>query len=235
MTSAKAAGELIRLSLEQLLEGSAWFVALEPRVRDQVRADIREQNVAIGQFLARRGETQTHWYGVLEGLLKWSSSSPDGRSVTLGGLSVGSWFGEGSLLRGTPRPADIIALRHSRIAALPLETFHWLHQTQLSFNHFLLQQMNERLHWFMGDYSAHRLLDVDHQVARALSGLFHPLFHPRGGKHLQISQEEIANLAGVSRQRCNSALTRLKEAGYIQVEYGGVTVNDLNGLLGKED
>lgn len=196
-------------------------------------ADIREQHVAVGQALAHRGDTQTHWYGVLEGLLKWCSSSPHGRSVTLGGLSVGSWFGEGTLLRGAPRQADIVALRHSRVAALPLETFHWLHQTQLTFNHFLLQQINERLHWFMGDFTAHRLLDADHQVARALSGLFHRLFHPRRDKHLQISQEEIANLAGVSRQRCNSALTRLKEAGYIRVEYGGVTVFDLNGLLGS--
>jgi CRP-like cAMP-binding protein len=169
---------------------------------------------------------------VLEGLLKWCSSSPDGRSVTLGGLSVGSWFGEGSLLRGTPRQADIVALRHSRVAALPLETFDWLRQTQLSFNHHLLQQINERLHWFMGDFMAHRLLDTDQQVARALSGLFHPLFHPRRDTHLQISQEEIANLAGVSRQRCNRALTHLKEAGYIRVEYGGITLVDLQGLLG---
>jgi len=37
----------------------------------------------------------------------------------------------------------------------------------------------------------------------------------------------------MARQRCNSALARLKEAGYIRVEYGGVTVFDLNGLLGS--
>lgn len=220
---------VVRLSLAELLDGSDWFTALEPAARAQVLADMHERHVAVGQVLAHRGETQTHWYGVLEGLLKWSSSSPGGRSVTLGGLSVGSWFGEGSLLRGTPRQADIVALRHSRVATLPLETFHWLHQTQLSFNHFLLAQMNERLHWFMGDFTAHRLLDADQQVARALLGLFHPLFHPRRDKHVQISQEEIANLAGVSRQRCNTALSRLKEAGCIRVEYGGVTVLDLDG------
>ena len=232
--SSKPSGEAVRLSMSELLHSSVWFDALDAAAQTQVQADIQEQHVATGQFLAHRGETQTHWYGVLEGLLKWSSSSPDGRAVTLGGLSVGSWFGEGSLLRGTPRQADIVALRHSRVAALPLETFHWLHQTQIQFSHFLLEQINERLHWFMGDFTAHRLLDADQQVARALSGLFHPLFHPRRDKHLQISQEEIANLAGVSRQRCNSALTRLKDSGFIAVEYGGITVFDLDGLLGSE-
>ena len=57
-----------------------------------------------------------HWYGAIEGLLKWTVPSGDGRSVTLGGLSAGSWFGEGTLLRGTPRTADVIALRPSRVA-----------------------------------------------------------------------------------------------------------------------
>ena len=57
-----------------------------------------------------------HWYGAIEGLLKWTVTSGDGRSVTLGGLSAGSWFGEGTLLRGTPRTADVIALRPSRVA-----------------------------------------------------------------------------------------------------------------------
>jgi CRP/FNR family cyclic AMP-dependent transcriptional regulator len=82
----------------------------------------------------------------------------------------------------------------------------------------------------MGSYAAHRLLDADSQVARALAGLFHPWLHPGSEPHLQTSQEEIANLSGVSRQRCNAALNRLKEAGFLRIEYGGITVIDLEGL-----
>jgi CRP-like cAMP-binding protein len=129
-----------------------------------------------------------------------------------------------------PRSADIIALRASRVAVLPLDTFEWLHRTQMSFNHFLLNQINERLHWFMGNYAAHRLLDADSQVARALAGLFHPWLYPGSDAHLQTSQEEIANLSGLSRQRCNAALNRLREAGLLRIEYGGITVIDLEGL-----
>jgi CRP-like cAMP-binding protein len=82
----------------------------------------------------------------------------------------------------------------------------------------------------MGNYAAHRLLDADSQVARALAGLFHPWLYPGSELHLQTSQEEIANLSGVSRQRCNAALNRLKEAGFLRIEYGGITVIDLEGL-----
>lgn len=129
---------------------------------------------------------------------------------------MGSWFGEGTLLRGRPRRADLVALRHSRVATLSFETFDWLRRTEPGFNEFLLQQINERLHWFMGNFAAHRLLDTDKLVARALVGLVHPLLNPRGERHLTISQEELANLAAVFRQRCNQSLLALKRLGLVQ-------------------
>ena len=102
-----------------------------------------------------------------------------------------------------------------------------MHRTQPAFNHFLVSQINERLHWFMTSITAQHLLDVDGQVALALVGLLQPLFNPGSGRPLPISQEEVGNLAGVSRPRCNRALSRFKEMGLIEVEYGGITVVDL--------
>lgn len=57
---------------------------------------------------------------------------------------------------------------------LPFETLDWLRRTYPSFNEFLLLQINERLHWFMGNFEVHRLLDADRLVTRALLGLVHP-------------------------------------------------------------
>jgi DNA-binding GntR family transcriptional regulator len=50
--------------------------------------------------------------------------------------------------------------------------------------------------------------------------------------HLQISQEEIGHLSGLSRQRVNHALHVLQEAGLLRVEHIGITVVDLDGLRG---
>ena len=50
-----------------------------------------------------------------------------------------------------------------------------------------------------------------------------------------LTQEEIAQLAGLSRQRANQALQRLEQAGLLRIEYGGVTVTDLDGLRRYED
>ena len=218
------------LTLQGLLEQSPWYAQIDAPARQQVLGDASELHVLAGHSLGHHGEIARYWHGVLEGLFKWSITSPDGREVTLGGQSAGSWFGEGTLLRALPRQADLIALRHSRVAMIPFETFDWLRQTQPSFNEFLLGQINERLHWFMGSYAAYRLLDTDGQIARALCGLVHPLLNPQGQRHLQISQEELGNLAAVSRQRCNMALVRMKNNGLIRTEYGGIVILDLAGL-----
>ncbi|MDO8455435.1 MAG: Crp/Fnr family transcriptional regulator [Burkholderiaceae bacterium] len=218
------------LTVDELLGQAVWYQCISAVAREQVRADVIERAIAIGDSLGRQGETQRWWFGVLEGLLKWSINAADGRTVTLGGQSVGSWFGEGTLLRGQPRNAELIALRHSRVALIPYETFDWLRHSEPDFNEFVLLQINERLHWFMGNYAAHRLLDTGRLVARALVGLVHPLLNPRGEHYLMISQEELANLATVSRQRCNESLVAMKRDGLLQLDYGAVRVLDLRAL-----
>jgi CRP/FNR family transcriptional regulator, cyclic AMP receptor protein len=219
------------LSVRELLESSAWFPALDEEARVRVIDDMRETEVAAGSLLCRVGEEPLHWFGTLKGLLKWCVNSKGGHSVTVGGFfSAGSWFGEGVLLRGSARAADVVALRDSRVASLPAETFQWLHRTRPPFDQFLLRQIHERLHWFMSNYKAHRLLGTDSLVARALAGLFHPFLHPGSHGLLQLTQEEIANLAGVSRQRCNIALKRLEHAGFIRIEYGAIDIVDVDGL-----
>ena len=75
-----------------------------------------------------------------------------------------------------------------------------------------------------------RLLEPDAKVARALASLFNPQLYPATGPQIQISQEELGYLAGVSRQRVNQALQQLEKAGLVKAEYSAVTILDLDGL-----
>jgi DNA-binding GntR family transcriptional regulator len=50
------------------------------------------------------------------------------------------------------------------------------------------------------------------------------------GEVLRITQQELAYLAGLSRQRVNRALSVLEQQGLIRIEYGGLRVLDLEGL-----
>jgi DNA-binding GntR family transcriptional regulator len=60
--------------------------------------------------------------------------------------------------------------------------------------------------------------------------LFNPVLYPGLGSVLRITQQELAYLVGLSRQRVNEALTTLTEHGAVQVEYGGLRVLNLQAL-----
>jgi CRP-like cAMP-binding protein len=214
------------------LSSCRWAESLSTEELARVATEMLERKVPAGGYVCRKGEPVQNWIGVIDGLVKMSNLSAEGKLTTLTGVPPGGWFGEGSLLKDKIRKYDILALRDSRIAFMPRATFNRLLDTNLGFNRFLLVQLNERLGQFITLVESERLLEPDARVARSLSVLFNPVLYPGIGRQLQISQEEIGFLCGVSRQRVNQALQVLEKAGVLRVEYGGVTVLDLQGLQG---
>ena len=217
-------------SLSETIRSSIWAAALSEEELARVEREMIERAIAAGGYACRKGEPVNHWIGVVEGLLKLGTVSAEGRVATLTGVPPGGWFGEGSLLRSEPRRYDAIALRETRTALMPRATFNRLLDSSIGFNRFLLNQLNERLAQFIGMLEYERLLDPEGRVARCLAWLFNPYLYPGLGKRLAISQEELGYLSGVSRQRVNQALQVLEKNGLLRVEYGGITVLDLEGL-----
>ena len=213
------------------LEATAWGRTLSPTEMQTVLAETVRRDVAAGAYVCRKGEPVEAWIGVLNGVVKISSISAEGKPVSFSGVPAGGWFGEGSLLKpAEPRLYDVVALRDSRIAFMPRATFMRLLDNSIAFNRFLLNQINERLGQFIATVENDRLLEPDARVARTLAQLFNPLLFPGTAAQLQLSQEEIGLLSGVSRQRANQALQVLERAGLLKVEYGGVRVLDVMGL-----
>ena len=93
-----------------------------------------------------------------------------------------------------------------------------------------MNQLNERLGQFVAAREIDRISDPDIKVARSLANLFHPVLFPGVGQVLRITQQELAYLVGLSRQRVNEALAEWQAAGAIRVEYGGLRVLDLELL-----
>ena len=213
------------------LQATSWGRTLSEPELLTVLAETVRKDVAAGAYVCRKGEPVEAWIGVIDGLVKISSLSAEGKPVSFSGVPAGGWFGEGSLLKPTePRLYDVVALRDSRIAFMPRATFMRLLDNSIPFNRFLLKQINERLGQFIATVENDRLLEPDARVARTLAQLFNPLLFPGTAAQLQLSQEEIGLLSGVSRQRANQALQVLERAGLLKVEYGGVRVLDVAGL-----
>jgi CRP/FNR family cyclic AMP-dependent transcriptional regulator len=96
-----------------------------------------------------------------------------------------------------------------------------------------MNQLNERLGQFIAAREIDRMTNPDIRVARSLASLFNPVLYPGVGEVLRITQQELAYLVGLSRQRVNEALTALAACGAIQVEYGGLRVLNLQALRGQ--
>lgn len=217
-------------TVQDLVHHSVWARTLTASELDRVAAETIERQVPPGGFVARMGQQVDHWIGVVDGLLKMSVTSADGKVSTLTGMSTGGWFGEGSLIKRERRRYDVVALRPSRVALLPHATFERLRQTSLPFNHYLQNLMNARLSLFIGMLEYDRLLGPDARVARCIATLFNTDLYPDTGAYVDLRQQEIALLCGVSRQRANVALRTLQQCGLLRVEPRGVTVLDVDGL-----
>lgn len=216
--------------IADLLAASAWWPALAAPDRERTLAEIEERRYSGGSVVMRKGEVVDAWTGVIDGLVKINVVSSGGKTATFTGVGPGGWFGEGSILKNEPRKYDVVALRDTRIAWMPRRTFEYLMDTSIPFNRFLLIQLNERLGQFIGMVEYERLLEPDARVARCVAELFNSHLYPGNRSELEISQEEIGYLSGVSRQRVNQALQVLARAGLLEVSYGRVRILDIGGL-----
>jgi len=212
------------------LAGIPWLPALGAAERRRAEAALVVGEAEPGDLVCRVGRAPTYWFGVLEGLLKMSTDKPDGGSVTYTGVPPGGWFGEGTVMKREPYRYNIQALRRSVVAGLPVDSFHWLLDHSIGFNRFVMNQLNERLGQFIAALEIDRLNNPDARVARSLAALFNPVLYPGVGDVLRITQQELAYLVGLSRQRVNEALSHLSALELIRVEYGGLRVLDLAAL-----
>jgi CRP-like cAMP-binding protein len=214
---------VITVLIRLLLDGfqSYQVQAVGQKITADIRTDLFTHVTALA---VRRMPSSIFWRtaGLYERIVP--------RSSTLSGVPEGGWCGEGSVIKREPRRYDVIAIRASQILLVPAATFHRLMAESLPFNAFVIGQLNERMGQFIATVQNERLLDVDARVAQAIAQLFHPMLYPRTSKVLELSQEEIGLLTGLSRQRVNQAMRHLAELGLVEISYQSIRVVDLDGL-----
>ena len=223
-----------RLLTDDELDGVPWLRPLTADERDRVAPQLRIGDAEPGELICRRGRTATYWFGVVDGLLKMSTETADGHTITYSGLTAGGWFGEGTVMKRERYRYNVQALRKSLVAGLPVDTFHWLLDHSIGFNRFVMNQLNERLAQFIGTIEADRTPSPEQRVARNLAALVNPVLFPGVGEVLRITQQELAYLVGLSRQRVNEALKTLAAQDVLRIEYGGLRILDLSALRWRD-
>lgn len=218
-------------SKEDIARSSIWAEELTEDELDRARRGLVEKTYAKGAYICHRGDRLDQWTGVVTGLVKISAISRHGKAMTFAGATDGGWFGEGSVLKDEPRRYDLVALRETRLAMMTRPTFMWLYENSRGFNRYLVRALNERMGQFIATIEYDRILGPKARVARNLSWFFNRVLYPKAGPSIEISQEELGLLAGVSRQVVNRSLQELEEEGLLRVEHGRITPLDIPAML----
>ena len=218
-----------RARLEAFVGGAAWCTGLCAKTRQRLLQATRLRRLDPGEVLCRQGEAPTHWYGIVEGLLRLDMLCRDGRLVALTAGPVGSWFGEASIVIGEPRIYEVSAMRPSAVACMDARVFRQALKDDCDFASAVLRLLGYRTRAFIELFARERGHSATRRVAAILASLVGQTRHGPLTR-IDISQEELAQLAGLTRQRANQALRALQARGLVEVSYASVSVRDLARL-----
>jgi CRP/FNR family transcriptional regulator, cyclic AMP receptor protein len=209
------------------------FAALDAEGASALASQMEEQRLQRGQHVFIEGELGDRLYVVLDGKVKLVHTAPDGRESVLAVLGPGEMFGELSLFDPGPRASTATALTDATVSGLGRSALRpWL-TGRPEVAEALLQALAARLRRTseaMGDLV---FSDVPGRVAKALLDL-----SEKFGSHTpegllvahDMTQEELAQLVGASRETVNKALADFAARGWVQLESRAVIIIDVDRL-----
>lgn len=207
------------------ISAQPWFASVPVALQERLRNEVFAVQGDKGAVMMPAGSAVEGWHAVLSGLVMLQSPASKGRSSAFIGVPDGEWFGEGSAMKPEPRKYNVVALRPTTLLCLPLPLFATLRESSLAFNQFLVLHLNMRLGQAMTIIEAGRTQSPEHRVALYLSRLFW-----RSTRRLNLTQDELGQLVGLSRQTVNRVLRALEELGIVSLDFGKVAIVDDEAL-----
>ena len=218
---------------DEVVRRAPLFTALDDAAAASLRASMDTVKIAKGSILFKEGDDGEHLYVIIEGKLKLGTSSGDGRENLLSILGPGEMFGELSLFDPGPRTSTATAVTDARLLSLSHEkVIPWLKQNpEVSLQ--LLTRLSQRLRRTNEAVGDLVFSDVPGRVAKALIDL-----GDRFGKttpegllvNHDLTQEELAQLVGASRETVNKALADFAGRGWLKLDGRSVLIADVDRL-----
>ena len=216
-----------------LLARSALFNALTPAPRHALAQEMRDVTLDSGEMLFARGDPGNEIYLVVEGRIRISVLSSDGRELSFAHAVPGDVFGEIAALDGSPRSADATAITSVRLKTLSRSALQHLLSCSTTASLAIIQLLCERLRDVSEHFEAIALHPIEVRLARLLLDTLEEKQTEGAAKvaslTLGISQNELALLMGSTRQRANVALMLLERTGAIR-RSGDVLACNLEAL-----
>lgn len=203
--------------MESYLAKVDLFAGLSPQQLEILAQSAHPRTFAQGAIIVNEGDDANGLFVVQSGSLKVFLMDDNGREMTLSLLGPGDYFGELALIDEAPRSASVMALERSKLLQISRQTFLILVATHPPCMDRLLRNLVARIRSLTENVRALALVSVFGRI----TGLLDSLAVERDGMRVierHLTQQEIANLVGASREMVNRILRDLVIGGYLAIE-----------------
>jgi len=217
MSAADPVGLLARVPL---------FSELSRQELERISRVAVPRSFPAGVRVFHEGDRSDACYLVRSGDLRVTREHPDGRAIALATLGPGDLFGELAMLDGEARSASVDTLSDSELLALPAADFRRLLADHPEISVKLVAALTRRLRETNERVARQSFQTVPSRVAGVLTQLIAEETAPEGrqGVTIRMTQADLAQLAGTSRESVSRFLATLERARVVRVGRGRVTV-----------
>ena len=214
-----------------LLQSVPIFSDLSPSDLNKIAERMVLRSFTKGQMILLEDDLGQTFFVIAGGSVKITRLSDDGREVILAMLGESDFFGEMSLLDGAGRSANVVALEASEVLTLARNDFLEILQDYPKISISLLEELTQRIRKSDQQIESLSLSDVEQRIGITLIRLAEELGTIKRGsvkiKNLPY-QQDIANMAGTSRETVSRTFKLLEEKGLVTREGRKLTIYNFN-------
>jgi CRP-like cAMP-binding protein len=200
------------------------FCDLDPEALDQLCRYAKYSTLKRGTTIVSKGDPGNSLIAVISGTVKISVSSPDGRSAILNLIGPGETFGEIAVLDGLARTADATANTNCEIYVIDRRDFLPFVRSQPALAMKFIELLCTRLRWTSDQVEEVILQNLPGRLASALLRLTEKHKLAPGGRTIAITQQEISEMVGMTRESINKQLRAWAARNWVRLEHGAIVV-----------
>jgi CRP/FNR family transcriptional regulator len=219
---------------QDVIASVPYFASMSPQELKEVLSLAQRRRMSAGQTLFLQGEPGAGLFIVVEGMVKLYRTSPDGKEQVLRHMPQGESFNEVPVFDGGENPVSAACVEDGELLVLSRTTVAALLRTYPAFSEAVVRVLASRLRHLVALVEDLSFRQVTGRVARVLLQSVAPHEGVGAGaeQKARLTQREIAEMTGTSREVAARALRALEEAGAVTVSRTGVQISDESRLRG---